>query len=841
MWPDAVVTRVPPEPGKGEAAEGGELIPSPRSVEQEAQLREAGQWELVRRLTKAPGADLYEAQSDRRRALVQVVLIRPDHDRDPDRTQAFIHSVAKRTTEKRDQEMELLDHGVAQRPTGSLALYWAIPWHVAAEQLKNTGPRLGSPDELVIVAHDLLERLVRRHERKVLDPLLSEGLLVTAGDRGATILGYPLLIDPRWTDDEMAPPRLAAFEVKDRNLALSPAGDLFRLGRALEELGRPLGTLPRPLLQLIQRFQQRVKGENYASSRAAIAELEELDARGALGVRSQSLSSPRIANAQTLILAEAPRSAPEDEETARGHSPKRQPKTDLLQEPAKPRSDTLEMPQMRASNEGETGDLEEDHPTVALNAEEVRRRKRGRSVAPTVPLIPGNQPTQIEVRPPRRPAEPKVEVQVPSRAPVPEPRAETQPEFEPWSQSPDEAADGPSPIIVEPEVEAPRESTRTTSAPPRPADMESLKAAGPKGTVVGVRLPGPEHFARPLPRDPTPTPDLPDPRYGQPPGPGAMPGPMPPAPMYLPPGMLPGVMPPAALPPPLNPGIQTGPPVPGQSGSIPPVVRPRPDVSDDLPEVSVSNKAKLGLALAVFAAGVLALAAVEYLAPVQEVETEPLPTPQPQLLRPPRDVSIRVEPSTAILVGELDGTTLGAGRADILVSKDPPAVLVAAPGHVPARVQLPQRGTVSLELAAAADEPPCAVRIEPPTATRLEAVADSAEQVQPDQWAFRGAGLFRAVGGRGAWLVPCPEDEQKAPVTLPPRPATRDVQLQITWPPQGEVFIDGEPQGSLPVSRYVPNGFTRVRVKWQKGEVERWLPVFSDTRAELPDPPASKP
>jgi hypothetical protein len=841
----------PANDSKPDRKDRDDLIPSPRSVEAETDLSRAGPWHLVRRLCRAPGADLYEGERTHGRALVQVVLLRPDHDRAPERTEAFIQSVARRT-EQKQQQVELLDHGVAHRESGGMALYWAMPWSESAELLSTHGPDIHSMEAWRTLSRELLARLVDRHDRQALDPLLSEAILAVDPSVGSAVLGFPLLIDPRWTDDEMTPPRVAPFEVRERNLALSPSGDLFRLGKALEELARPLRPLPSPVIRWLDRMQQGFE-DRHTSARQALQDLDTIDSRGGLGIRASGRSAPRIASAQTVLQGPpgagsgsgSGQPAPQGDRSrdvpppeARAHrAGVPDARTELLSEPVRPRADTLEMPDMDPESEPEPSDMEpegSEQPTVAIRADELERRRRGRSAAPTMPVMPADRAAD-RARPPAsskrtEPVEPTVE----DRDPPPK-----------GSGSAEGQGQGQGSVR---------------------ADRDSLHHAGPKGTVVGVRLPSPEQLARPLPRDPTPTPDLPPASPQNPYGPQQ---PAPGGPMMLPPAMLPGVLPPGAMPPgsvppgsvppgghppghpPMGPppgapnpnfGPMGGPPhTPGGgsgTGSMPPLVSPRPDASEDLPDVQFGNRGRLGTAAAVLGLGIAALVAVEVLLPsVPDDRVEMLASDGmgPQVLRPPRDVSIRVKPATAILVAEMDGTTLGAGRADLLVDADPPVVLVAAPGHVPVRVPLPQRGSVSVELTPSDGESQCVTRVRPPAGVRLEALADSAEQVDANRWSFQGAALFRAVGGRGAWLVPCPEDDRRAP-RLKTRPAVEDVQLSIAWPSRGEAFIDGDPQGDLPVTRSVPNGFTRVRVVTDEGEVERWLAVRRDTRVELPDP-----
>lgn len=702
-----------------------------------AELESVGPWTVVRPLVRAPGVDLYEAEQGKTRAILQVVALRPGRPHEDEARVRFTRSILEQTgASTPDPDADLLDHGVSERPQGGSALYWALPWEADVEHVSASGPELEAADELVILAHDLLERLVRRHEKGRNDPLLSEAVMVARDS--ARVFGFPVTVDPRWSDDEMTPPRFARSEVHPEGPRVQASGDLFRLGRCLEEIGHRLGSLPEPMVEMIRRFQKPPSGEGHASARDAIEWLEEMDATGQLGVRSKTLSRPRIASAQTIV---------------------------------EPRGPGLDVGMLRQSSPWSGDGHTLDDPEIP--AETIPPRPEGRDDEETV---------RVEAVTVQRPSPPEAETRIESRA------------------------------------EAPMDKTETGGPGLEPPD------GGPEGTVVGVRVPDRKALARPMPGQAEPGGQgaVPAPRRRSE-YPSALPQPIPPSSRSLPPATGPHAGPyPTVLP-----------------GAVPPGAE-APSEEEALPDVSMNHRAPLYVALGLFLTGLLTFVASEFLGPQPGGSRLEESRPEVQLLRPPLDVWVKVRPENASLYSAEDGTFLGAGQARIMTGEESPQLVAAAPGFVPAQIPLPQRGSVSVELTRVEEETACSVRIRRPIGVQLSPAAASAERTSVDGrdevWSFRGAALLVAEVGRGAWVVDCPSPGSTPRLTLPRRSPAGEVQLEVTWPTRGEIFIDGEPQGGAPLKRTVPNRFVSLRAETPDGEVERWIPAFRDSQVELPDP-----
>jgi len=198
------------------------------------------------------------------------------------------------------------------------------------------------------------------------------------------------------------------------------------------------------------------------------------------------------------------------------------------------------------------------------------------------------------------------------------------------------------------------------------------------------------------------------------------------------------------------------------------------------------------------------------------------------------DLELTVSPDSALIISARDGQILGRGRLRMMVGAEAPTLLVHAPKHAPATVIAPQRGRLDLTLARLVAPRQCTVRLDAPANVKLETL--DGDPVDVDGLEFAYGTVIRDRTGQGAWLVRCPPKEASSKVEVSPRPPPRRVELSVEWPSGAALTIDCATQGTAPLSRTVRSGFVQVEAETEGGVVRRWVPAFSDTRLQLPEP-----
>ncbi len=716
--------------------------PGPATAQTGEKLPETiGRWRRGALLARAPGALLYAADNDERSALLQLIPLRPvtpgGERKELGAVIARLDSATQRLLEK-DPDLDVLEHGVHDSGDGAYCLYWVLPATPAVDRLGPEGAHLGSPDELAILTHALLERLESRHSRGLFDPLLCGALVACDPTQGPTVLGVPVAVEDRWLAPQVPPLRLEELEVSTPNPVPSAQGDLARLRSALSEVAAPLGPLPGPLVKFLERLGASPDG--FSSAREALQMLERLDEEGRLGIRPKTLSTPRIASAQTVVVPQ----------------------------PAIPQAqDTIATVPPPMEGAGEVAG--HDDGTVAASP-------RSREQMPTIRSMQSRRATE-------------------DRLPVQQIDVEAS----------EETHDGP--FASEP------------TAPVRSVTPRSITPSD--GTVVGVRLPGPEYLAR---RTPVGQP-APAPGYGR-----IVPGPTVPGASVPPVSLPPGASVPPGAPLPVAPAAL--PPASGPYAALP----PSPPATDDVP-VEISGRTKLMMALGILVAGAIALVGVELLAPVTPSKLETSMVRTVDRLEARDDVLLTVQPDSATILSERDGQILGRGRIRVLVGREPPAILAAAPGHVPVRLPLPHRGEVSIRLAPIdPDQEACEAELEYPRKLELQDLDGVAFPSGPVS--VSGAQIVRDRSGQGAWLIRCPSRGETTEITLESRPPPRRIELTILEPEGARIIIDGEPQGRAPLARTVQSGFVKVEADALEWTVQRWVPAYNDTeiRMRIPSP-----
>lgn len=313
-------------------------------------------------LIEAPGAWLYRGRdASGRRALIHVVPLCPAGPDLPERLRIVAAATAQLG---QDPEVKLEDHGYERELGPGGTLYWRLPWTGAAERLGQT--EVGSESELVAAATSLLERLIARHARGRLDPLLHPHLIVPRTG-GADLVGIPVALMPSWLAPELEAPPLAPEERTGEEAR--PPGDLWRLGEALHSLSQGV---PRPdgFDAWLDRISDPDPGHRLSDANEALFELEALQGtlatdRHRFSTQAHALERPEK---QTLIASDDAN----DDRTL----------TDVPIDG--PRIDPAVKPRATGADEA---------PTMWLKREEVSRVRRGAGIESPVQDAPTQPPT----------------------------------------------------------------------------------------------------------------------------------------------------------------------------------------------------------------------------------------------------------------------------------------------------------------------------------------------------------------------------------------------------------------------------------------------------------------
>lgn len=237
-------------------------------------------YELVRELVRAPGAVLAEGRDAIGVPwLLQLVRTRAVGD-EAERLarQHLEHVVAARTAELLDEPaLGLRAHGVVDEPDGTRTMFWVLPWHPRAPRLAADFAPRPSLDTVVRAGQVLARRLVTRHARGRLEPLMSASLL-SSGDETieAALLGFPVLVPPVAAADTMIPPMLAPEERLHAQPTMT--GDLWRLGEVLRKLVESCGEPTAALEPLIAQLSEPDPSRRTPRASQVLAELDALSA-----------------------------------------------------------------------------------------------------------------------------------------------------------------------------------------------------------------------------------------------------------------------------------------------------------------------------------------------------------------------------------------------------------------------------------------------------------------------------------------------------------------------------------------------------------------------------------
>jgi hypothetical protein len=479
-----------------------------------------GGYGWVRALVQAPGMILAEGRGELgEQALLQLVPLRPAAD--PEAAAAredYVHMLARATALLNEAgEGAPFAHGFAPGPGGAGEAFWVLPWVEGAEAARPEGPAVESADALAGAATALLERLRRRHEAGLLDPLLSPAALVLSGPGRLEVLGLPLHLPADGLDAALPPAPAAPEEVGEP----TPKGDLWRAGQALLAVARGVPGVPAGLQAILQRLAAPDPAQRYGAPEQALLELEALDTT--LGAPSDLEHLATLAldtdqpsgEASGESLPTAPEDAVDEGEDLDDpdHEPDTSPEfpSPISQERGRSREpDTQPDPdpgEAAKAGPGPAGQDDRDLATVRVPfpkalkrqaEEELARERQGAGPVNAPSPLPEGE-TQLDLR---RPAARPLKGVAFTQTVVDEYRAggvdrsaEATLQDVPLHQL--EGADEfPTMDEVGPRREAsawararkdvPFDPTRTRSNQPRPPPAAS--PMGPRGTIVGVRL-----------------------------------------------------------------------------------------------------------------------------------------------------------------------------------------------------------------------------------------------------------------------------------------------------------------------------------------------------------------
>lgn len=774
-----------------------------------------GPYDVFKRLVDAPGASMVEAR-DRsgQQWLLQLAHCRPARSsgEEPDwRDYERMISVATQHLST-DPDVKVYAHGAVERPGGAHILYWALDWNDDARHLGRGASQIRSVHQLIISAMSLLKRLDQRHERGRLEPLVSEDLLIVKPSGETFVAGVPIHLPLEWLAEDMLPARLAPEERQAREPGR--AGDLWRLGMALKELAKGLSDAPEELGTIFDGLGDPDPKTRLATGDALIelqlldTTLEQehgdsgpdhtfsgpLDSGGeAHGLEQKTellpIASMTPASRRMLMLrklAAAPTLANVNlrvKDGAPGGVPP----------PSKSSGDML------AFGEAVTA----QHVMPAERGSGDRDSRRAQAVLPETAAGESGNVTWLDI-------------------PMEAPRD--------YGDPVSAIIDAVTPVYTNPSRRNAWDEANRRTQPPAPdpkakGTLVGLRTMGPKGTVVGVRPLGARFRIvsiralgaaepRPEPPDGEPSPNQPAPELEEARSFEGRPSPE---------GRT-------------NLRDRTE-----QDEERPDAPRPierdapgEPDLPEDQPPPPRPRRRRFAVdAVAVLLLSVLFGLAFQRLVPFASSKYEQGTRP----ISPTTEVRLDVSPSEALVVAEDDGTVLGKTPLTFLLPSEPPtAVLIAAKGFEPQRIVLPERGRISSALLPLDKPAPCSIDLRVPDNVRLEGVGGEFE-AGGKVYKIPGAIVLRDMRKKGAWLVRCPSLGGTTVQTLATRPPIKRIELNITAPTDGTAYARDEKLGHTPIRLFIEGGFAPVKIELDRGgSAERWVPLFTDTSLEMPQP-----
>lgn len=751
-------------------------------------LVRVGPYDVVRGLVRAPSAWMAEARGPNGEAvLLQLAHLRPVHGKvDLLHRQHLERALAQATAELfSEAEFAIMAHGGADRDDGSRVLFWALPWRPDAERLTNAALYVEGPAHLVKIGIALAQRLARRHGLGRLEPLLSEALVLVEPE-GAELCGVPVQVPPAWLSPDTPNARLAPEETANEDV--TKVGDVWRLGQTLMALASSFDAMPHALVQLLERMTATDPRLRPPRITEVLVELEsihhDLD-RGLELVRLEAAGTSTFSALEPEELGQLLVRCLGDSTKVDSAHPWRGDSGPVPFISSPPTEEMLAPPNMpEVPPWAFFFDRSQLLVFLELVANDVARRGLEHQVGTGVIQISGQAGTALRYL-------------------------------------------GLSDLARLCHRHEPKEWATLIAR-----DFDALLAEAPtfdpdlaptvlrvESTLEVIRRP-----RKTPPPDLTPTPQLQHERTIPTP---ALEIPPPPAVVRVvmgQPGPILGVPAPAPTPAPFR--------VP--EPELSPIQRRLSEATlidgnsagPLTPELAAAAQNRSMKVSALVASAILLVGAVLAIARLVE--------PGPLLATPAHEVVVDASPADAVVVSERDGRVLGPVPQRFLIPQGTaPVVLIAAPGHEPTRLVLPERGRVAANLTplpATIDS--CALAVSTKDQALYEGVAARIER--DGRLVVRGAAVVRAKTGAGAWLVRCPKLGGSGMVALEQDPVP-EVLVQVIAPAAAEVSIDGGRLGTTPVEARVRGAFVEVQITTAEGErISRWVPTLAPTEVQMP-------
>lgn len=746
-------------------------------------LVRVGPYDVVRGLVRAPSAWIAEARGPNSEAvLLQLAHLRPVHGKvDLLHRQHLERAIAQATAELfSESEFAIMAHGGADREDGSRVLFWALPWRADSERLTNAALYVEGPAHLVKIGIDLAQRVARRHAIGRLEPLLSEALVLVQSE-GAELCGVPVLLPPVWLAGDTPAARLAPEEALHDDLTRQ--GDIWRLGQALSALAATFDAIPQSLAKLLERMVAHEAKLRPPRITEVLVELESIHQamdRGLELVRLEAAGTSTFSALEPQELSQLLVRCLGDSTKVDSAQPFR---IDAAPVPFIASPPTEEMAAPPKAPEIPPWAFFFDRGQLAifleLVASDLSRRGLEHQVGTGVVQISGRSWSTFKYL-------------------------------------------GLSDLARLCHQRDPREWARLIAK-----DFDTLLAETPtfdpdlaptvlrvESTLEVIRRP-----RRTPPPELTPAPQV----EATVPTPAEPVAPAPVAPIRIVVGQRDQVTGTA--------------PAPAMQVNLPEPTGPQRRLSEATlidgkgagplsPEMSALARNAAVKRSAMVASAALLLGVVLGVAHLAQ--------PGPLLASPAHEVVVDASPADAVVVSERDGRILGPVPQRFLVPPGTePVVLIAAPGHEPARLVLPERGRVAANLTplpAVVDK--CALAVSEEDHHAYEGVA--AQIDAGSRLVVRGAAVVRARTGAGAWLVRCPKLGGTGMLALERDPVP-EVAVSVVGPTGGDVSIDGGRLGRVPVEARVRGAFVEVQVTTESGErISRWVPTLAPTEIQLP-------